>query len=201
MAHPRINTALVMMAIVLAGLGCVSFFKPLDWPFQVLSADWGVLHFFDGRVRLFWIQSPEAPIVVTAYEFGPDFRVSSIYDDVPLLSQGAAGPEPPRIDARRMRVRIGNRRSVPDFGGRWAWDPWIASNTSPPVQVNYFRIPVWLPVVLLLLSPIRGVVRGPWVQRRRHRRNQCTHCGYSLKGLPEPRCPECGSAIELLAAV
>ncbi len=200
MAHPRLNTALVMLAIAVAGLGCVSFFQPVNWPFSVRSGDWGVLHFYDGRVRLFWIQSPEAPILVAANEFGPDIRIKSIYDDVPLLPRDAAGPEPPRIGERRGRVRIGNRRSVPDFGGRWTWDPWVASNTSPPIQVNYFRLPVWVPVGLLLLSPIRGVVRGPWVQRRRQRRNQCTQCGYSLKGLPEPRCPECGSDIELLRA-
>ena len=24
---------------------------------------------------------------------------------------------------------------------------------------------------------------------------RCGHCGYILKGLPEPRCPECGEAI------
>jgi len=201
MAHPRLNTTLVMVAILVASLGCLSFFLPLGWPFEVMAGDWGVLHFYDGRVRLFWIQSPEAPIQVTCYEFGPDFRVKTVYDDDPLLPRDAVGPEPPRIDGRRMRVRIGNRRSVSDFGGRWAWNPWVASNTSPPVQVNYVRLPVWLPVALLLFWPVRTVARGPWVQRRRQRRNQCIRCGYSLKGLPEPRCPECGTPIEWLGAV
>jgi len=196
MAHPRINTILVLLAILLGALGCVGYFVPLNWPFEVRPSDWGLLHFFDGRVRLFWIRSPEAPLIVTKYEFGPDFRVKTIYDDVPVLPPDAVGPEPPRINRRNARVRIGNRRAVPDFGGRWSWDPYVATSMSPPVQINYVRLPVWLPVVVLILFPIRSIVRGPWIQRRRQRRNQCRQCGYSLKGLPEPRCPECGTVVE-----
>ena len=33
-------------------------------------------------------------------------------------------------------------------------------------------------------------------QRSRERNRECIECGYSLIGLPEPRCPECGSAFE-----
>ena len=37
----------------------------------------------------------------------------------------------------------------------------------------------------------------------RHRRlridpTRCPRCGYDIRGLPEPRCPECGGVIELL---
>ncbi len=28
------------------------------------------------------------------------------------------------------------------------------------------------------------------------RRNECVQCGYSLRGLTEPRCPECGMAFD-----
>lgn len=198
MSHPRINMVLAIAAVVLAGFGCVSFFKALNWPFEIREKDWGVVHFFDGRVRMFWVQSPESPIVVEAYEFGPDFKARTIYDEEPPLPPDTAGPEPPRL-GRPMRIRIGSRRTVPDFGGRFAWDPWIMDTASPPIQYYYFRLPVWLPVGLLLLWPVRAVVRGPWMQRRRKRRNRCVQCGYRLKGLPEPRCPECGTAIDLLA--
>lgn len=33
------------------------------------------------------------------------------------------------------------------------------------------------------------------VWRRRQRAGRCVHCGYLLKGLVRPRCPECGSAV------
>jgi hypothetical protein len=32
--------------------------------------------------------------------------------------------------------------------------------------------------------------------RRRRKRGLCVACGYNLKGLPEPRCPECGREFE-----
>jgi len=32
--------------------------------------------------------------------------------------------------------------------------------------------------------------------RRRLRRDCCPKCGYPLRGLPEPRCPECGTTAE-----
>lgn len=43
---------------------------------------------------------------------------------------------------------------------------------------------------LPFLVAIGVVVLRP---RRFHRPGHCTHCGYSLHGLPEPRCPECGA--------
>ncbi len=48
---------------------------------------------------------------------------------------------------------------------------------------------------------IRNQLRGgrAWLraQRRRHAqaRGMCSRCGYSIVGLPEPRCPECGEDI------
>lgn len=32
-----------------------------------------------------------------------------------------------------------------------------------------------------------------WQVYSRQRRNECRNCGYSLQGLPENRCPECGT--------
>jgi hypothetical protein len=55
--------------------------------------------------------------------------------------------------------------------------------------------PLWAPVVLFLLYPVIAFFRGP--VRRCHRRAKgfCPCCAYDLTGLPEPRCPECGTPI------
>jgi hypothetical protein len=44
-------------------------------------------------------------------------------------------------------------------------------------------------LVMLLLTP--RCVRK-WRSANRRRLGHCLGCGYNLKGLPEPRCPECG---------
>jgi len=40
---------------------------------------------------------------------------------------------------------------------------------------------------------IASVIR--WVVRRKDR-SRCRKCGYALRGLPEPRCPECGTPFD-----
>lgn len=34
-----------------------------------------------------------------------------------------------------------------------------------------------------------------WLSDRRDRETRCRRCGYILRGLVEPRCPECGESI------
>lgn len=53
--------------------------------------------------------------------------------------------------------------------------------------------PVWLLFAILGVCPVTAWWRGPLRRRRRAKRGQCIHCGYNLTGLPEPRCPECGT--------
>jgi hypothetical protein len=53
-------------------------------------------------------------------------------------------------------------------------------------------VPFWFLAGCALLSGLVGYVRGPLRIKRRRCRGQCVQCGYSLTGLPEPRCPECG---------
>jgi hypothetical protein len=52
--------------------------------------------------------------------------------------------------------------------------------------------PFWAVFAVLMAWPALAFVRGPVRRWRRRREGRCTQCGYSLKGLPEPRCPECG---------
>ena len=56
--------------------------------------------------------------------------------------------------------------------------------------------PCWAAFVLLGFYPTLAFIRGPLRRRRRRKRGLCVKCGYNLTGLPEPRCPECGTTFE-----
>jgi hypothetical protein len=60
------------------------------------------------------------------------------------------------------------------------------------------RVPPWMPFVLFGVFPMAALIGGPlrsWRRWSRRRRGLCIKCGYSLTGLLEPRCPECGRKI------
>lgn len=86
---------------------------------------------------------------------------------------------------------------------------------NPPV-VNYglflysrgkgglrVEFPYWAPVALFAAYPTLALTRT-WLRRRtlmrRRLRGLCVRCGYDIRKLPEPRCPECGTAIEPVSA-
>ena len=54
-------------------------------------------------------------------------------------------------------------------------------------------IPYWALLPLFATYPAVVFIRGPLRRWRRRRRGLCLNCGYNLRGLPEPRCPECGT--------
>jgi len=57
-------------------------------------------------------------------------------------------------------------------------------------KINVY-LPLW-PFFLLFVSyPIIAFIRGPVRRSRRRREGLCLKCGYNLRGLTEPRCPEC----------
>ena len=49
---------LASLALAVGVAGAYSHLAPLSAGFAVTDQDWVVLHFFDGRVRLFWVRSP-----------------------------------------------------------------------------------------------------------------------------------------------
>ena len=69
-------------------------------------------------------------------------------------------------------------------------------NTSADLPRRYQQItfPLWCPLLLVAAYPTLAFIRGPIRRHRRRKRNECIHCGYSLTGLTESRCPECGKA-------
>ncbi len=64
---------------------------------------------------------------------------------------------------------------------------------------RWIYTPSWMPLVLIAACPTLLFARG-WLRRRsalEHQlRGRCVRCGYDTTGLPSPRCPECGTAIE-----
>lgn len=184
------STTFASLAILAGILSGVSFFLPVQRAVRVTDRHYLVPHFYDGRFRLFWINSEDAPLRVEALEGSQHFIVG-----VDKPRQPSTDTEPPgQRGGRRFLLRIGNLRSVPDFGGAVQEVRKTRSGRVflPGVKYTFFRIPAWLLMLALLLPPIYFIFNFPWLYRRRKRRNRCTSCGYSLVALTEPRCPECG---------
>ncbi len=57
------------------------------------------------------------------------------------------------------------------------------------------RLPLWAMVGLLFCHPAVAFFRGPFLHRRRRKRNQCISCGYDRSGNTTGICPECGAAL------
>ncbi len=67
-------------------------------------------------------------------------------------------------------------------------------STQPVYEVvtrDALAFPTWV-VVVLFSIPLITPLPAYWRRRTRLQRGMCLNCGYSLRGLPTPRCPECG---------
>jgi hypothetical protein len=82
---------------------------------------------------------------------------------------------------------------------------WFAGSLR--VETSWFGftnrlVDIWLRVRLDVVFfvfaayPVLAFIRGPLRRWRRHRKGLCLNCGYDLRGLTEPRCPECGKAFD-----
>lgn len=61
---------------------------------------------------------------------------------------------------------------------------WLRNDLGPPDVANEGQI----------LGAVVGVVVGIWLRPTNEDKNlKCARCGYDLRGLPEARCPECGT--------
>jgi hypothetical protein len=74
---------------------------------------------------------------------------------------------------------------------------------DPPIPANREWKGVFVPVIVYGLAGgaqyflLAIVFLYVWEWRRPRDRTHCTKCGYDLRGLREPRCPECGWPFDL----
>lgn len=196
----RVGTVLAIFALALALLGGVSMFVPLCGVWTVTERASVVLSVFDGRVRVFWFTSEHVPIEVASIREGRGLSI------LPVAAADSPWAEVIRAHSPRGRGPVGAqislspRGAIAAFGGQWRGRLPVtggvvpgAAAGPPMAEYSFVRMPVWLPVVLLLMQPIRAIIFGPWLWRRRERNHLCLACGYERIGLTEPRCPECGT--------
>ncbi len=195
MTRFAVNVILASLAIALGTCAIISFFATIMIPVSPIRTEAVFLHFYQGRVRLFWIQSAEDPLSISLIGSGPDIRIEPYYEWPPLPAW-AVGVDIPRHEWFR-NIQIGGYRTISSWGGAWR-TPMKSQRfgSVAPCFSTYIRLPAWLPTIVLLYSPIRAIIRGIR-QRYRKRNNLCENCGYHLHALTIPRCPECGEKIAI----
>jgi len=191
------NVFLASLAIALATCASISFFTTVMVPLSPIRTQAVLLHFYQGRFRVFWIESAQDPTSVSLSWTGPDLRIEPYYD-TPPLPEGLVGADIPR-NVWVRNIPIGGYRTISSWGGAWRTPMRRTFGSELPAYCSYIRLPAWLPTILLLYSPLRAIIRGIR-ERYRKRHNLCENCGYHLFALTIPRCPECGIQIKGLSA-
>lgn len=81
----------------------------------------------------------------------------------------------------------------PNYNWRFSLPGFGVSSAGAVRPVFRFRLNLGYPIVFFGVPLVIAARRG-WRKRDRRRRGLCLGCGYDLRGLPEPRCPECGKS-------
>lgn len=87
--------------------------------------------------------------------------------------------------------------SLMRIDGRWTYYGFSDWETmwTPTIPRNGMLLPLWIPVLLLLITAVRPVWRAR-LRAKRTARGECLSCGYCLTGNTSGVCPECGTALE-----
>lgn len=176
-------TVLATSAISIAILGWVSCVLPVYREYRITSRFYVYIYSSGGLARLYGIRASE------------DVFLDPI--------RGAA-----RMEVRRVADNAlcgGWYHAAADRIAPFdcIWDRWHPQELRPLIAVHFFglRSWTWLPVLLLIAYPVVALLLERihhYLRRYRQKRGLCPKCGYNLTGLPEPRCPECGTKIEHL---
>ncbi len=180
MFRRAIIAALTAGAISLAVLGWVGFWVPIYGDCRITDRLWCYFYTGEGLMRFYCLHG-----------------YGGIYLDSP---NGFVRMEVWRADGRALRHVYSH--ASPNAIAPYAvlsprWQP-ARRGRRPLVRLYGVRTWMWVPIAILAVYPISTFSRERIRQRVRlvrSRRGQCLDCGYNLTGLPEPRCPECGSAI------
>lgn len=187
-----------LIAAALAVCGVMSYAMTLSYKLVCSQHDILLLHFYDGRVRLFWFHSPAEPFRVEEEYHSVLFVSSPTGEFGPWDAELSGPPPPPKF---RFPINIGDRRQSPPIGGKWRnrlgprlRSPFDVTESPWIVESSYLRLPVWSLVIALIILPIRDSIRERRLLRRKNR-NECLECGYNLTGNISGQCPECGKPI------
>ncbi len=130
----------------------------------------------DGSYRV-WIGVRERSAHLNWYRYHREARGRS-------LRYFYEGPWPAGIQTRDRsqprKGRLADGSSV-DY---WSWSR------------VFLELPLWGLCLVLGVYPTVALYRGPLRRRWRRSRGLCLKCGYDVRLLTEPRCPECGNPFD-----
>jgi hypothetical protein len=129
----------------------------------------------------YWRGIPENEIWISDTTPSRPWRAAMIRGTLHVVVMGTGG---------KLAPPTGIRKSA-------QWGPfYVRSLNIGSIQSRGFGVPFWALGLLFAFYPSLALITGPIRRRRRRRRGLCLRCGYNLTGLPEPRCPECGTAFQ-----
>ncbi len=72
----------------------------------------------------------------------------------------------------------------------------FVAGTLKNVPLMFGILIAWWAILGAGIGAVHHTIRRRRAARWRHRRPECVACGYDLRGLTEPRCPECGTPFD-----
>ena len=76
------------------------------------------------------------------------------------------------------------------------WQTILWPNSTFSKQMIVVSVPLWMPTFLFASLCFAFLYFPSHGRRKRRELGLCVKCGYNLKGLSEPRCPECNTPFD-----